>query len=175
MLRVKAGDLDRMSLLFERHHRSLYNFLFHMTWCKETSEDMVQTVFYRMLKYRHTFTGKGEFVIWMYHLGRNTLKDHIKKKKRAGRHHDIDNISEKLSGGDTADAQLERRQMQNELYRAMERLSEEEREILTLSKFQELKYNEIAELLNISEGAVKVRVHRAFNQLKSIYHKQGLI
>jgi DNA-directed RNA polymerase specialized sigma24 family protein len=47
MLKVKAGDLDRMGLLFQRYHRQLYGFLFHMTYQREASEDMVQQVFYK--------------------------------------------------------------------------------------------------------------------------------
>ncbi|MEZ4903237.1 MAG: sigma factor [Spirosomataceae bacterium] len=79
MLRVKADDLDKMGLLFERYHRPLFTFLYHSTGQRATSEDLVQTVFYRMLKYRHTFTEIGEFRTWMYHLARNALNDYFKK------------------------------------------------------------------------------------------------
>src|SRR5579872_3951174 len=75
MLQVKAGDLERMSLLFERHHGALFGFLFHLTQRREASEDMVQTVFYRMLKYRNSFTEGSHFSGWMYHIARNVLKD----------------------------------------------------------------------------------------------------
>jgi RNA polymerase sigma factor (sigma-70 family) len=78
MLRVKTGDLNRMRLLFERYHRELFGFLYHSSSDAEASEDMVQTVFYRMLKYRHTFTGEG-FRTWMYHLARNVLIDNAKQ------------------------------------------------------------------------------------------------
>ena len=57
----------------------------------------------------------------------------------------------------------------------MERLSDDHREILALSRFQELKYNEIAQILDISEGAVKARVHRAIGELKNIYVKNGTL
>jgi RNA polymerase sigma-70 factor (ECF subfamily) len=53
----------------------------------------------------------------------------------------------------------------------MAKLSDENRELLILCRFQELKYNEIARILNTTEGAIKVRVHRALNQLKSNYLK----
>ncbi len=79
MLKVKAGDLDKMGLLFERYHRPLFAFLYHSTGQAAHSEDLVQTVFYRMLKYRYTFTEVGEFRTWMYHLARNVLNDAIKK------------------------------------------------------------------------------------------------
>ena len=53
------------------------------------------------------------------------------------------------------------------LGKAMAGLSTENRELLVLARFQELKYNEIAGILDISEGAVKVRMHRALQQLKA--------
>lgn len=145
-----------------------------MTHDKQASEDMAQNVFYRMLKYRHTYTGKGEFITWMFHLGRNILKDEFKKQKRAGNNEGLERISEKTDGGILADDQLGKKQTQQQLFLAMEKLTEEEREILVLNKIQELKYQEIAQILNINEGAVKVRIHRAFNQLKSIYLKMEL-
>jgi RNA polymerase sigma factor (sigma-70 family) len=171
MLLVKTGDLDKMSLLFRRHHRSLYNFLYHMTHDKQASEDMVQNVFYRMLKYRNTYMGKGEFITWMFHLCRNVLKDEFKKQSRANIIENLEEISEETAGGPLADEQLGKKQTQGQLRRALEKLSNDDREILVLNKFQELKYHEIAQILNINEGAVKVRIHRAFTQLKSFYLK----
>jgi RNA polymerase sigma factor (sigma-70 family) len=171
MLKVKAGDLDRMGLLFERHNRKLFSFLFHMSHRREASEDMVQNVFYRMLKYRHTFTEDSNFIGWMYHIARNVLKDQVKKYQLATRYDHIDDHEEKIGGGVSADEYLEKKQAKAELYEAMRKLSDDNRELLTLSKFQELKYNEIGEMLGIAEGAVKVRVYRAMQELKNIYTK----
>jgi RNA polymerase sigma factor (sigma-70 family) len=168
---VKAGDLDRMGLLFKRNYRALFGFLYHMTHDRAASEDMVQNTFYRMLKYRSSFTGSGGFQTWMFHIARNVLKDHAKKRQPVPLSDKMDGLTENLSDGKTSSDQLEKKQEQQELYRAMELLKDQDREILTLSKFQELKYQEIALILNISEGTVKVRVHRALNELKTIYHK----
>jgi RNA polymerase sigma-70 factor (ECF subfamily) len=171
MLKVKAGDVDRMGLLFERYHRKLFGFLYHMTGQAEMSEDLVQNVFYRMLKYRHTFTGEGEFKTWMYHLARNVLSDQVRQNKRHSNHADVHHLSDKVGGGVRADEQIHKEQELALLHYAMDRLSAEKREILILSRFQELKYEEIARVLNTTEGAVKVRVHRAMQELKSIYLK----
>src|SRR5476651_981087 len=106
MLLVKAGDLERMSLLFERHHRPLFEFLFHLTQRREASEDMVQTVFYRMLKYRNSFTEGSNFSGWMYHIARNVLKD---QKFGLNSKHDMIGIhEEKIVGGTLADERLEK-------------------------------------------------------------------
>jgi RNA polymerase sigma-70 factor (ECF subfamily) len=158
-----------MGLLFERYHRPLFGFLYHMLGRADASEDLVQNVFYRMLKYRHTFTGEGEFRTWMYHLARNVLADFIKKNRHDAHHTDVADMAEHLDGGSAADAGLEHAQDVALLHQALGRLRPEDREILVLSRFQEMKYGEIARVLNTTEGAVKVRVHRAMNELKASY------
>ena len=169
MLKVKNGDLDKLGLLFERHHRALFGFLFHMTEQRELSEDMVQNVFYRVLKYRHTFRGDGEFRTWMYHMARNVMNDHGRAIKRTVKHQDVSEMEDTISGGFAADESLQKKQDLAMLQNALSQLNEESREILILSKFQELKYNEIAQIMEITEGAVKVRVHRAISQLKNTF------
>src|SRR5580704_18228907 len=109
MLKVKSGDLDKMALLFQRYHRSLYGFLYHMTGQRESAEDMVQTVFYRMLKSRHTFTGEGEFKTWMYHVARNVLSDHFKSSRRAGTHFDLADLEERIAGDTRVFERIEKR------------------------------------------------------------------
>ncbi|HUB60803.1 MAG TPA: RNA polymerase sigma factor [Puia sp.] len=172
MLKVKSGDLDKMALLFQRYHRPLYGFLFHMTGQRESSEDMVQTVFYRLLKSRHTFTGEGEFKTWMYHVARNVLSDHFKGSRRAGVHVEIAGLEEKLGGDTGLFERVEKRLAVQALQKAMAALSPESREILVLSRFQELKGAEIANILDISIGAVKVRIYRAIREMKTLYLEQ---
>jgi RNA polymerase sigma factor (sigma-70 family) len=172
MLKVKSGDLDKMALLFQRYHRPLYGFLFRMTGQRESSEDMVQTVFYRLLKSRHTFTGEGEFKTWMYHIARNVLSDHYKGHRRTWGHLDIAELEEKLAGDTGLFDRVEKRLAVQALQKAMSALSPESREILVLSRFQELKGAEIAGILDISVSAVKVRIFRAIGQLKALYLEQ---
>jgi RNA polymerase sigma factor (sigma-70 family) len=169
MLLVKAGDIDRMSLLFERHNRALYGFLYHMTQRRDVSEDLVQNVFYRMLKYRHTFTTDSHFNGWMYHIARNELKDLAKKQSGAVLFDQLNDHEELITDGQSAAEHLEKKEARQELSKAMLRLNESDREILILSRFQELKYAEIGQLIGITPGAAKVRVHRAIQELKQIY------
>lgn len=171
MLKVKNGDIDKMGMLYERYYGQLYRFLYNMTRQKELSEDMVQNVFLRMLKYPDGFMGHGEFKTWMYHIARNTVYDHFRKVKRSPAHSDLKIYEERIEGEQYTDTQIEKEQELKILETAMEKLSDENRELLILCRFQELKYHEIALILNTTEGAVKVRVHRALNQLKSNYLK----
>lgn len=141
MMKVKDGDIDKMGLLYERYNRQLFSFLFNMTRHKEISEDMVQNVFFRMLKYRKNFTGSGEFKTWMYHVSRNVMRDHYRKDKRTPSHNSlqIKDYEEKIAGEQLADYQLEKQQELKTLELAMKNLSDENRELLVLCRFQETK------------------------------------
>jgi len=171
MLKVKSGDVDKMGLLYERYHRQLFRFVFNMTRQKEVSEDMVQNIFLRMLKYPDGFVGFGEFKMWLYHIARNAVYDHFRKSRRKPEHTDVKEYEERIQGDHMTDSQIEKDEELKMLSDAMDRLSVENRELLILCRFQELKYHEIAKILNTTEGAVKVRVHRALNQLKSNFFK----
>jgi RNA polymerase sigma factor (sigma-70 family) len=171
MMQVKNGEPNKMGPLFERYHRALFGFLFQMTKDKESSEDMVQQVFFRMLKYAKTFTGNGEFKTWMYHLARNVLFDHLKKNEKKKDHYSLQGLEEKTAGDYFADESLEKKQELQTLSMAIDNLSEANRELLILCRYQRLNYQEIAHILDISEGAVKVRMHRALGQLKTSYLK----
>ena len=72
MQRVRDGDVDRLSILFERHHRALYQYFAHVSRERDLAEDLLQDVFFRMLKYRQTYSSEGRFVAWMFQIARNT-------------------------------------------------------------------------------------------------------
>jgi len=79
-------------------------------------------------------------------------------------------ITETFLSGPGPDTETERNSEISFLKRALGRLSEEKREVLVLSRYQDMKYSEIGDVLGCSEGAVKVRVHRAMQTLTKIYH-----
>jgi RNA polymerase sigma-70 factor (ECF subfamily) len=169
MLKVQSGDIAKMGLLYERYHRQLFRFFYNITRQKELSEDLVQNVFVRMLKYNDGFMGYGEFKTWMYRIARNIVYDHFRKVKNTPSLTDVKDYETSIAGEQFTDAQLEKEQELKLLEAAMEKLSTENRELLILCRFEKLKYHEIAKILNTTEGAIKVRIHRALNQLKSNY------
>lgn len=168
MLKVKEGDLDKMGLLFERYKRPLYGFFYGQNRQQELCEDLVQNTFFRILKYRHLFRGDGDFRAWMFHIARNVNHDHYRKNKIKTTDA-LEQWHERISDPHNHATQLQQGEEHQLLFRALERMTEEKREILLLSKFQEKKYSEIGEVLGCTEGAVKVKVFRALQELKSIY------
>ena len=171
MLKVKSGDLDKMGLLYERHKKRLFGFFYNMNSNTSLSEDLVQNVFVRMLKYSHTFTGEGSFAAWMFRTARNVNYDHYRKNKKKDRQNDLSNLEFKLSNEEDMDSKMDYGDTVNQLKRAMLRLPVEKREVLVLSKYKGLKFSEIGAILGCSEGAAKVKAHRALNELRTVFLK----
>ncbi len=168
MLKVKDGDLDRLGLLFERYKKPLFGFFYGMNRDVELCDDLVQNVFFRILKYRYLFRGEGDFKTWMFHIARNVNHDHYRKNKLS-KTESVEAWNERLGHTDIYTMQVQKDEELKMLSLAMDRLPEDKREILLLSKFQDKKYKEIGEILGCSEGAVKVKVFRALQDLKVVY------
>ena len=168
MLKVKSGDLDKLGLLYERHKKRLFGFFYNMNHNSSLSEDLVQNVFIRMLKYRHTYSGQGSFLAWMFSMARNVRYDFYKKNGQ--KHADLTQLEYKIEDGDTIEKQMNRRDDIALIQKAMMKLDHEKREVLVLSKFKEMKFSDIGKVLGCSEGAAKVKAHRALKDLKQIVH-----
>ena len=165
MRKLKDGDLDRAADLFELYHRPLYNFFLKSTYHRDASLDMTQTVFYRMISYRRSYRKGHSFRSWIYQIARNVLSDHYRKEKPGATFVDIESI------GEEAESSTESEENYQQLYRALALLENEQRELLVMSKFQKMKYQEIAIIMNTTVSNVKVKVHRAMQQLKHHYHQ----
>ena len=169
MLKVKAGDIDKLGLLFERYNKMLFGFFWRMSGNVEVSEDLVQTVFYRILKNRTQFKGKGKFSSWMFQIAHNLWADHYKKNHKIELKQDMSTWE--LKDGLSTDEQIEREEQLRLLRNALGALSDDKREVLVLSKFQGLKYSEIADILDTTEGAIKIKVFRAIADLREQFVK----
>jgi RNA polymerase sigma-70 factor (ECF subfamily) len=163
MSEVRAGDVARLAQLFDRHHRSLFHYFLHLTSSRATSEDLVQEVFYRILKYRHTYQPETSFRAWMFQVGRNVHLDYVGRNKA-----EVslpEDVAEFRATDVLPDRQAQKSQEAVLLRRAMASLPREKREVLIMSRFMELKHEEIASVLKCEVGTVKVRVYRALREL----------
>ena len=167
MEEVKIGNVEKLAILFEKYHVPLFNFFLRLTGNRNISEDLVQEVFMRMLKYRSTYQGRSKFTLWMYQIGRNAHIDYLRKKK------DELTLEEQWSDPAALDSspaeKLEDGQDIQLLRQALAKLPLKKREVLILSRYQDMKYKEIAELLGCHIGTVKAHVHRAIKELGKIY------
>ena len=171
MLAVRDGELDCLGELFERHHGPLYGYLAKLTGDRMAAEDITQTVFQRMLKYRHTYRDEGSFSAWMYHLARRCATDHFRKRSAAPIPVDPSHFEEQADESRRADESAASRDDHALLHRALGRLDRDDREVLLLSRLQELSFAEVAAILECSVGAARVRAHRALRTLRDHYFR----
>jgi RNA polymerase sigma factor (sigma-70 family) len=169
MLSVRDGELDALGELFERHHAPLYGFLVKFTGNRIAAEDIAQTVFQRMLKYRHTYRDEGSFAAWMYQLARRCAADHFRKASTAPTATDPEILNRHADSTPDAGEHAASRDEHALLHSALRQLHRDDREVLLLSRFQELSFAEIATILECSAGAAKVRAHRALRELREIF------
>jgi len=171
MAQVGNGDVGKMAVLFERHHRPLFRYFVSMNRNRELSEDLVQDVFFRMLRYRASYDPKQSFTAWMYQIARNANVDQAQKRRAevVGIDEFDDRRPEPASDAPGPEEITARGQDVALLKRALERLPQDKREILVLSRYNEMKYEEIAVILGCEVGTVKVRVFRAMRALEQIY------
>nr|WP_299071040.1 RNA polymerase sigma factor [uncultured Allomuricauda sp.] len=161
MQKVAGGNLDLLKVLFDRYHKHIYNFLHKMSGDPMLSEDLTQDVFYKLIKYRSSYKN-GSFKSWLFTIARNNLKTHFTRNHQT--HESIDVLEYK---------QLESQENMHEDYshlqNALNKLDATDRELVILNRFQEIKYEELAEIIGSTSGAVKTRVCRALKKLKTIY------
>jgi RNA polymerase sigma factor (sigma-70 family) len=164
MRQVRAGRTAALATLFERHHARLYRYCLRMTNQRAAAEDLVQETFMKMLKYKGTFRDDSAFVPWMFGIGRNECLAHLRRAASDRARGEPRTIDE-AAASDSHDAHDE----QELVRRALMELPPDRRELLVLSRYEFKSYEEIAEVLDCSVGAVKVRAHRALKQLRDIY------
>jgi RNA polymerase sigma-70 factor (ECF subfamily) len=164
---VRGGKVEKLAILFERHHVVLFNYFLRLTGNRPVSEDLVQEVFTRILKYRTTYRGEDRFAVWMYKIARNAHIDFLRRQKETVPLED--QFEEAQSADLIPEERVERQQEAALISRALKKLSPKKQEVILLSRFQNLKYREIAELMECPVGTVKGMVHRAVQELGDIY------
>ncbi len=168
MLMVKDGYLSELTALFDRYHVKLFNFFLRLTSDRAASEDLTQNLFYRVIKYRHTFDPQsGSFKSWIYQMARNIHLDHYKQEQRMPDRYKHLNEQHEAAASSMSEAYGE--DEYDRLNRALQELRPDLRQIIVLSRFEGLKYEEISRMMDISVSAIKVQVHRGIKQLRNIY------
>lgn len=171
MTRVKEGNLSQAGLLYQRHSRPLFGFFYRLTSNRTTSEDLVQNTFVRVIKYRNTFHAEHEFRTWLFQIARNVSKDHFRTNERYSYQNDMSSWEENITDTDNREQQLISLDNKHQLQKAIQTLPREKQEMLLLAKYQKMPYKEIATLYNLTEAAVKTKLHRIMSDLKTTYAK----
>src|SRR5260370_2064174 len=163
MREVREGDVGKLETLFDRHYQGLFRYFLYLTGNRAASEDLAQEAFFRILKYRHTYQPDAGFRAWLYQIGRNVYADYLGKQKPEVA---LAEDAGEIRGSDApADRQVPKKQEALLLRRALASLPGEKGEVVIMSRFLDLKDQEIASLLQCDGGAGNERVCQAVAEL----------
>ncbi|OJU85830.1 MAG: hypothetical protein BGO11_12470 [Solirubrobacterales bacterium 70-9] len=158
---MRDSDFER---LYEDHAQALFGFLAYRTGDRALAEDVMSEAFERALKARKRYDpGKASAKTWLYSIALNCLTDH--QRRQGAEMRALDRVG--APAGETlVDPGIERAESRDEIQRALDRLSEEEREVVALRYGGELTAKEAAKVLGEKETTVEGRLYRALRKMK---------
>ncbi len=168
--RAQAGDLRAFEKLVERHRRRIYNLAYRMTCKHEDADDILQETFVRAYASLRRFDPSRPFANWLYTIAVNLCLD---RQRRWRREKQVawETVEELGLGGAAASVpgpaqEAENGELRSRIEDAISRLPDRQRAAVVLFEVEGLKINEVAELMDCSEGAVKSTLHRARRRLR---------
>lgn len=165
--RVIAGERDAFALLIGRYSDPLYRHALGMTGSPDVAEDILQTSFIKA--YHHLNEVRGRFDAWLFRIVANGCKDWLKNIRRTHLSYDED---DQPSGYASPDEDLDRTELRSDLDYALAQLAPSLREAFIMKHVEGRSYEEMADLLGTTVGALKMRVHRAREALQALLEEK---
>lgn len=158
-----AGQTEAFGELVRRYQDRLYSAVVHILGNRSEAEDVVQDAFIQAYVKLDTFKHNSKFYTWLYRIAFNVS---ISRRRRRRVELSVDEGREAtgiepVDHGASPSAPLEEKERRDQLHEAMLRLTDEHRQIIVLRHMEDFSYEEIAEVLEISVGTVRSRLHRA--------------
>ncbi len=165
--RVLAGDRDAFALLIGRYSDPLYRHALGMTGSPDVAEDILQTSFIKA--YQHLTEVRGRFDAWLFRIVANGCKDWLKNIRRTHLSYDEDDQPSSFA---SPDEDLDRTELRSDLDTALGKLAPSLREAFIMKHVEGRSYEEMADLLGTTVGALKMRVHRAREALQALLEEK---
>ncbi len=165
--RVLSGHREDFSTLIGRYSDPLYRHALGMTGSPDVAEDILQMSFIKA--YQHLAEVRGRFDAWVFRIVANGCKDWLKNIRRTHLSYDED---DQPSGYATPEEDLDRTELRSDLDRALAALAPSLREAFVMKHVEGRSYEEMADLLGTTVGALKMRVHRAREALQVLLEEK---
>ena len=167
MERVKAGEVNRLDLLVLRYEKPLFAYAFRLVGDRGAAEDAFQETFLKILRKRDSYRDGSIFRPWLYQICLNVCRDALRKNSRRAQTVELSPtlpLADPSAGPELISDQAETAAL---VRQAVEALPEKHRDVFLLAFYQELPYNEIAEILDLPIGTIKSRMFTASQKLRA--------
>ncbi|MCX8156544.1 MAG: sigma-70 family RNA polymerase sigma factor [Verrucomicrobiae bacterium] len=173
--RAQRGDLEAFDQLIQRYQERIYSAIYHMTANHEDANDLAQETFIKAYRALPSFKGDATFFTWLYRIAVNKTLNYLRQRKNrvhlslndldAQVENDPDLVA--LISDKTPRRDLNLAELQEKLNKAMLKLSDTHRMVVTLHDIQGLPHEEIARIMDCNEGTVRSRLFYARQQLQA--------
>jgi RNA polymerase sigma-70 factor, ECF subfamily len=161
--RCQAGDMDAFADLYDMYVKRVYDFIHYRTSHKQTAEDLTSVTFTKAFQKIDSFHGtQGLFSAWLFRIARNTVIDHMRTAKNTL---DLDAAANAPARDDVA-GEAEVKDRLDQVKKYLDKLSQDQREIVVMRLWDELSYAEIADLTGKTEGNCKVIFSRVLQKMQ---------
>jgi RNA polymerase sigma-70 factor (ECF subfamily) len=160
MQAVVAGDLERLGCLFDRCHVGVHALCARLVGSADAADDLLQEVFLRVLRFRHSYRAEASFRTWLFRITYNVCMTYRRKERATF------DVASSLAASDQMTHASYDADVRSAVERALEALPAAARTVLILNRYHGLSYAEIAEVIGSTPGAVRVQAHRALRTLR---------
>jgi RNA polymerase sigma-70 factor (ECF subfamily) len=182
MLSYRDGDEDAFDMLYRRYEKPLLNFIYRMVMNAADAESLCQDVFLRVVRVKRKYKATAQFKAWLFRIALNLCRDKLRRMKH--RSHLSLNVFTLSQDDEDAELQdlipdpssdpvnyVETDELQALVQVAIASLPEDQHLVVILKEYQELKFSEIADIMNCPIGTVKSLNHRAHEKLRKMLAK----
>jgi RNA polymerase sigma-70 factor, ECF subfamily len=176
MLRFQRGEVEAFQQLFQKFAPSVINFAAHFLNNRARAEEIAQEVFLQVYRWQTRYEAKAKFSTWLFKIAHNHCLNEVRKGEyrvsieSIGPHEDADGDTRERQLPDTRSSKgedmLAAKQAARRIEQILQRVPETQRTALMLSRLEGMSYQEVAEVLGVTEKAVKSLVFRATQSLK---------
>jgi len=166
--RAARADPIALGQLYDRYVNRIYSYIYHRVGQAEQAEDLTGQVFMRMLEAIRSGQGwRTSFSGWLYRIAHNLVIDHYRRRGRAS-FVDIDEAPPIVATEDEPARRVQATLDQEDLRAALNQLTEEQAQVITLRFLEDLSIAEVAAIMGKNEGAIKALQYRAILALRRI-------
>ncbi|MFD1631958.1 RNA polymerase sigma factor [Pseudopedobacter beijingensis] len=151
--------------IFQKNSKKIYHLCYGYTNDEESANDLLQETFIKVWQNLDKFRNQAMISTWIYRIAVNTCLTHLRKENRQAK----DELTPSIIAEHKEEISEKQEQIKT-LYKCIAQLEETDRLIITMV-LDELPYNEIAEISGISEGNLRVKIHRIKNKLTELYNR----
>lgn len=166
--RLKASDREAYAELFEEMYERLFRYVCSITSDAEAARDVTQDVFIRLWDARDSLSASRSLEAYLYRMARNRAYNYERDQRtRTEKEDEVrDRSVAQPARPNQPDAEVAAQRLEDRLQRWIEDLPQRQREALTLSRFEDLSHDEIADVMEISPRTVNNHIVRALNHLR---------